>query len=347
MAKNGAKTRIGINGFGRIGRQLFRIIETKHADTLSVVAINSLADSEQLAHLLKYDSTYGRFEADVVARNDGMVVDGRPVRVFSERDPAAIPWEDADVAIVIESTGVFTSADQAAGHLARGPKKVIISGPAKGEDITIVMGVNDDRYDPATHHIISNASCTTNCVAPIVQVVHDAFGIEQALMSTVHSYTNDQRILDKAHKDLRRARSAANNIIPTTTGAARAVTQVIPELAGKIDGMAYRVPTVTGSVVDLTARLSKATDVDGLNQAFRDAAARRLYGILAVSDAPLVSSDYIGDEHSCTLDALSTSVVQTQSDGRGTFVKVVGWYDNEWGYSSRMADVTVLVADQL
>ena len=347
MANNGAKTRIGINGFGRIGRQLFRIIESQCADTLSVVAVNSLADATQLAHMLKYDSTYGRFAGNVAANDNGLIVDARPVRVFSERDPANIPWNESGVDIVIESTGVFTAAAQAAGHLKHGPNKVIISGPAKGEDITIVMGVNDDQYDPARHHIISNASCTTNCVAPMVKVLQEAFGIEQALMSTVHAYTNDQRILDKAHKDLRRARSAANNIIPTTTGAARAVTQVIPELAGKIDGMAYRVPTVTGSVADLTARLSKATDVDGLNQAFRDAAAKGLHGILAVSDAPLVSSDYIGDEHSCTIDAMSTSVVKTQSDGRGSFVKVVGWYDNEWGYASRMADVTALVADAL
>ena len=347
MTGSETKTRIGVNGFGRIGRQVYRAIEERHADRLSVVAVNDLADPAQLAHLLKYDSTYGRYQGDVSASDDGLAVNGNDVRVFSERDPAAIPWGDLDVAVVVESTGFFTDAAQASGHLQNGPRKVIISAPATNEDITIVLGINNDQYDPDQHHVISNASCTTNCVAPMAKVLNESFGIEQALMSTIHSYTNDQSILDQVHEDLRRARAAANSIIPTTTGAARAVTRVIPELAGKIDGMAYRVPTITGSVTDLTARLSKATDVDTLNQAFRDAAARKLYDILTVSDAPLVSADYIGDHHSCTIDALSTSVVQTHSDGKGTFVKIVGWYDNEWGYASRTADVTALVAERL
>lgn len=347
MTATGSKTRIGINGFGRIGRQVYRAIKERHADTLAVVAVNDLADPAQLAHLLKYDSTYGRYQGDVSADNDSLAVDGDAVRVFSERDPAAIPWSDLDVAIVVESTGFFTDGAQASGHLSNGPQKVIISAPATNEDITIVLGINDGKYDPDQHHVISNASCTTNCVAPMAKVLNESFGIEQALMSTIHSYTNDQRILDQVHEDLRRARAAANSIIPTTTGAARAVTRVIPELAGKIDGMAYRVPTITGSVTDLTARLSKPADVDSLNQAFRDAAAKSLQDVLTVSDAPLVSADYIGDHHSCTIDALSTSVVASGPDGSGTFVKVVGWYDNEWGYASRTADVTALVATQL
>ena len=347
MTTPSSRTRIGINGFGRIGRQVFRAIKERHTDSLHVVAVNDLAEPSQLAHLLKYDSTYGRYEGEVSAAGDGLEVDGAGIQVFAERNPANIPWNDVGADIVIESTGLFTNAEQAAGHISGGTQKVIISAPASNEDITIVLGINDDQYDPSEHHVISNASCTTNCVAPMAKVLNDSFGIEQALMSTIHSYTNDQRILDQVHEDLRRARAAANSIIPTTTGAARAVTLAIPELKGKIDGMAYRVPTITGSVTDLTARLTKAVEVDTLNQAFRDAAARNLHGILAVNDEPLVSADYIGDDHSCTIDALSTSVVANNSNGSGTFVKVVGWYDNEWGYSSRTADVTKMVASKL
>ena len=342
-----SRTKIGINGFGRIGRQVFRAISQRHPDKLQVVAINDLADSKQQAHLLKYDSTYGRYDGEVEVADGSLIINGEKIIVFSERDPAKIPWDDAGVEIVIESTGFFTDAEKASSHLSDGVKKVIISAPATNEDITIVLGVNETQYDPAEHNVISNASCTTNCVAPMAKVLNDAFGIEHALMSTIHAYTNDQNILDQVHSDLRRARAAANSIIPTTTGAAKAVTLAIPELAGKIDGMAYRVPVITGSVTDLTVRLSKAVTADEVNDAFRASESGDLNGVMHVSDEPLVSSDYVGDPHSCTIDALSTAVVTDDGSDSGTFIKVVGWYDNEWGYSSRTADVTALIAASL
>ena len=341
-----SRTKIGINGFGRIGRQVFRTINQRHPDKLQVVAVNDLANPQQQAHLLKYDSTYGRFEGDVEITDGGLTIDGEEITTFSERDPANIPWSDAGAEIVIESTGFFTDAEQASAHLSDGVKKVIISAPATNEDITIVLGVNEDQYDSENHNVVSNASCTTNCVAPMAKVLNDAFGIEHALMSTIHAYTNDQNILDQVHSDLRRARAAANSIIPTTTGAAKAVTLAIPELTGKIDGMAYRVPVITGSVTDLTARLAKSVTADEVNDAFRESEAGALANIIHVSDEPLVSADYIGDPHSCTIDALSTAVISDDGDS-GTFVKVVGWYDNEWGYSSRTADVAALIASSL
>ena len=342
-----SRTKIGINGFGRIGRQVSRTISERHPDKLQVVAINDLADPQQHAHLLKYDSTYGKYDGDVEIADGSLIINGEAITVFSERDPANIPWDDAGVEIVIESTGFFTDVETASKHLSDGVKKVIITNPGSNEDFTIVLGVNEAEYDPAKHNVISNASCTTNCVAPMAKVLNNAFGIEHALMSTIHAYTNDQNILDKVHSDLRRARAAANSIIPTTTGAAKAVTLVIPELAGKIDGMAYRVPVITGSVTDLTAQLSKAVTIDEVNDAFRASASDDLSGVMNVSDEPLVSSDYIGDPHSCTIDALSTAVVAEDGSDSGTFVKVVGWYDNEWGYSSRTADVAALIAASL
>lgn len=342
-----SRTKIGINGFGRIGRQVFRTISQRHPNKLQVVAINDLANPQQQAHLLKYDSTYGRYDGKVEVNDGALVINDERIEVFSERDPANIPWDDTGVEIVIESTGFFTDAEQASSHLSDGVKKVIISAPATNEDITIVLGVNEDKYDSTKHNVISNASCTTNCVAPMAKVLNDAFGIEHALMSTIHAYTNDQAILDQVHSDLRRARAAANSIIPTTTGAAKAVTLAIPELAGKIDGMAYRVPVITGSVTDLTVRLAKSVTAEEINDAFRASESGDLKGVIHVSDEPLVSSDYIGDPHSCTIDALSTAVVAEDDSSSGTFVKVVGWYDNEWGYSSRTADVTALIAASL
>ena len=342
-----SRTKIGINGFGRIGRQVFRTISQRHPDKLRVVAVNDLASPQQHAHLFKYDSTYGRYDGEVELVDGSLNIDGETITVFSERDPASIPWADTGAEIVIESTGFFTDAEQASGHLSDSVKKVIISAPATNEDITIVLGVNEDRYDPSQHNVISNASCTTNCVAPMAKVLNDSFGIEHALMSTIHAYTNDQNILDQVHSDLRRARAAANSIIPTTTGAAKAVTLAIPELTGKIDGMAYRVPVITGSVTDLTVRLSKPATAEEVNDAYRASQEGDLNGIIHVSDEPLVSSDYIGDPHSCTIDALSTAVVTDDGSDAGTFVKVVGWYDNEWGYSSRTADVTALIASSL
>lgn len=329
-----AKTKVGINGFGRIGRQVFRTITERHGQTLEVVAINDLGSASTNAHLFKFDSTYGRYNGTVEAEDNALLIDGRKITSFSERDPGRINWGDAGVDIVVESTGIFTDATKAAGHIKGGAKKVIISAPAKNEDITVVLGVNDDQYDSSAHHVVSNASCTTNCVAPMAKVLHDNFGIESALMSTIHAYTNDQNILDQNHSDLRRARAAANSIIPTTTGAAKAVTIVIPELEGKIDGMAYRVPVITGSVTDLTVKLTKDASLTDVNEAFRQASmSEGLHGILGYSDEPLVSVDYIGNSNSCTIDSLATSAV---GDG---FVKVVGWYDNEWGYSSRTADL--------
>ncbi|MER3437943.1 MAG: type I glyceraldehyde-3-phosphate dehydrogenase [Chloroflexota bacterium] len=333
--------RVGINGFGRIGRQVLKAInQGGFSDLFEVVAVNDLTDAKTLAHLLKYDSTYGRYDAEITA-DDGVIrVDSATLKVFAEKDPAAIPWGAEGVDLVIESTGRFTSADKAKAHLDAGAKKVIITAPAKGEDITIVLGVNEHAYDPDKHHIISNASCTTNCLAPVAKVVLECFGIKRGLMTTVHSYTNDQVILDAPHKDLRRARSAGLNIIPTTTGAARALALVLPELKGKFDGFSLRVPTATVSVVDFVAETEKPVTVDTVNQAFREAAqSDALRGILGVTDEPLVSSDLRQDPRSAIVDALSTMVMGE------TMVKVIAWYDNEWGYSCRVADLVALVCE--
>jgi glyceraldehyde 3-phosphate dehydrogenase len=325
--------RVGINGFGRIGRQSMKAMLERHPQDIEVVAVNDLTDTKTNAHLLKYDSTYGRFPGEVEATEDSLIVNGHKIKVLAQRNPAEIPWGDLGIDLVIESTGLFTDADKAAAHLKGGAKKVIISAPAKGEDLTIVLGVNEDKYDPARHNIISNASCTTNCLAPAAKVLNDTFGIEKGLMNTIHSYTNDQRILDQVHKDLRRARSAGANIIPTTTGAARALALVIPELKGRFDGMSLRVPTITVSVVDFVANTRKEVTKESLNAAYREAAAGSLKGILDYTEEPLVSSDFRGDSHSSTVDGLSTMVLG------GNLVKVVAWYDNEWGYSSRVADL--------
>ncbi len=333
-------TRIGINGFGRIGRQSLKAMLERYPRDLEVVAVNDLTDTKTNAHLLKYDSTYGRFPGEVEATADSLIVNGHTVKVLSQRDPAQIPWGDLGIDIVLESTGLFTDAAKASAHLQGGAKKVIISAPAKGEDITLVLGVNEDMYDPSKHTIISNASCTTNCLAPAAKVINDAFGIEKGLMNTIHSYTNDQRILDQVHKDLRRARTAGVNIIPTSTGAARALALVIPELKGRFDGMSLRVPTVTVSVVDFVATLRKETTKEEVNEAFKEAAAGPLKGILEYSDEPLVSMDFRGDPHSSIIDGLSTMV-----EG-GNLVKVLAWYDNEWGYSCRIADLTNFVAQK-
>src|SRR6266496_736101 len=333
-------TRIGINGFGRIGRQSLKAILERHGRDLEVIAVNDLTDTKTNAHLLKYDSTYGHFPGEVEATADTLIVNGHTVKVLSQRDPAQIPWSDLGVELVIESTGLFTEAEKASAHLRGGAKKVIISAPAKGEDLTIVAGVNDEMYDPAKHHIISNASCTTNCLAPAAKVLNDAFGIERGLMNTIHSYTNDQRILDQVHKDLRRARTAGANIIPTSTGAARALALVIPELKGRFDGMSLRVPPVTVSVVDFVATVGKETTKDEVNNAFKAAASGALKGIQDYSEEPLVSSDLRGDPHSAIIDGLSTMVVG------GNMVKVIAWYDNEWGYSCRIADLTDFIAQK-
>ncbi|MDH5805709.1 MAG: type I glyceraldehyde-3-phosphate dehydrogenase [Gemmatimonadota bacterium] len=332
--------RLGINGFGRIGRNVLRAIKKSGAD-IDIVAVNDLTDSSTLAHLLKYDSVHGRFSGEVKVDGDTITVDGDDIKVLAERDPAALPWKELNVDIVLESTGIFTKREKAALHLEAGAKKVIISAPAKQEDITIVMGINQDDYDPAKHDVISNASCTTNCLVPVVKVLLDEFGFERGFMTTIHSYTNDQKILDLPHSDLRRARAAAMNIIPTSTGAARATSLVIPEVKGKLDGVALRVPTCDVSVVDLTCTVSKSTDIESVNAAFKKAAAGALKGVLAVSDEPLVSSDYIGDPHSSTVDALSTNVID------GTLVHVSSWYDNEMGYSSRCVDLINHVGGKL
>jgi glyceraldehyde 3-phosphate dehydrogenase len=333
-------TRVGINGFGRIGRQSLKAL-IERAPDVEVVAINDLVETEINALLFKHDSTYGAYPGTVDHTADALIIDGREIKVLQVKDPAALPWRDLGVDVVLESTGLFTDADKARAHLDAGARKVVISAPAKGEDITIVLGVNEGRYDPATHNIISNASCTTNCLAPAAKVVHDRFGIERGLMNTIHSYTNDQRILDVAHKDPRRARAAALNIIPTTTGAAKALALVIPDLKGRFDGFSLRVPTPTVSVVDFTADVRTETTVDEVNAAFRDAAAGPLQGILGVSDEPLVSTDFRGDSRSSIIDAASTMVLG------GTMVKVISWYDNEWGYSCRVADLIAFVAARL
>jgi glyceraldehyde 3-phosphate dehydrogenase len=333
-------TRVGINGFGRVGRQSFKAMIERYPRDLEVVALNDLTDTTTNAHLLKYDSTYGRFPGEIETTPDSLIVNGHSIKVLSQRDPAQIPWADLGVELVIESTGLFTDADKAAAHLRAGAKKVIISAPAKGEDITIVLGVNEGMYDPAKHRIISNASCTTNCLAPTAKVLNDAFGIERGLMDTIHSYTNDQRILDVVHKDLRRARTAGVNIIPTTTGAARALALVIPELKGRFDGMSLRVPTVTVSVVDFVATIRKEATKESINEAFKQAAAGPLKGILDYTEEPLVSSDFRGDSHSSIVDGLSTMM------SGGNMVKVLAWYDNEWGYSCRIADLTHFLAQK-
>jgi glyceraldehyde 3-phosphate dehydrogenase len=332
--------RVGINGFGRIGRQSLKAMIERTPD-VEVVAVNDLVDAEMNALLFKHDSTYGAYDGSVEARNGNLVIDGREIRILAEKDPAGLPWGDLGVDVVLESTGLFTDAAKARAHLDAGARKVIISAPAKGEDITIVLGVNEERYDPQAHDIISNASCTTNCLAPAAKVVHDLLTIERGLMNTIHSYTNDQRILDVAHKDPRRARAAGLNIIPTTTGAAKALALVIPDLKGKFDGFSLRVPTPTVSVVDFTAEVSRPTSVEEINDAFRKAAAGPLDGILGVSDEPLVSTDFRGDSRSSIIDAESTMVIG------GTMVKVISWYDNEWGYSCRVADLIGFVAARL
>ncbi|MEX0682409.1 MAG: type I glyceraldehyde-3-phosphate dehydrogenase [Dehalococcoidia bacterium] len=330
--------KIGINGFGRIGRQVYKAIHDLHPDKLEVVAVNDLTSPNTNAHLLKYDSTYGRFAGEISSTDKSITVDGKTMKVFAERDPAAIPWSGEGIELVIESTGIFTD-ERARAHIdGGGAKKVIISAPAKGEDLTVVLGVNDHIYDPAKHHVISNASCTTNCIAPMVKVLHDAFGVDKAFMTTIHSYTNDQVILDTVHSDLRRARSAGQNIIPTTTGAAKAVTLVMPELKGRIDGMAFRVPTATVSVCDLVATVNKPATKEEINEAFKDASTESMRGILGYTDEPLVSSDFRGDPRSSIFDSLSTMVLD------GKMVKALSWYDNEWGYSCRVADLSALIA---
>jgi len=324
--------RVGINGFGRIGRNVFRAGLAADAD-IEWVAVNDITDNATLAHLLQYDTAYGRYPGTVESDDDGIVVDGKPVKVLAERDPANLPWGDLGVDVVLESTGLFTKRDDAAKHLEAGAKKVVISAPATGEDITIVLGVNDDAYDPEQHHVISNASCTTNCLAPPAKIANDTVGIKHGLMTTIHAYTSDQRLQDSPHKDLRRARAAAMNLIPTSSGAAKAVGLVLPELNGKLTGFAIRAPVITGSVVDLTFEAERETTVEELNDAFRSAADGSLQGILRYTEEPIVSSDIVADPHSSILDAELTQVID------GTLVKVVAWYDNEWGYSNRCVDV--------
>jgi glyceraldehyde 3-phosphate dehydrogenase (phosphorylating) len=331
--------RVGINGFGRIGRNYFRALLEQGAD-VEIVAVNDLGDTATTAHLLKYDTILGRLKAEVSHTADSITVDGTTFTVLSERDPADIPWGDLGVDIVVESTGIFTKRPDAAKHLAGGAKKVLISAPAKEEDITIVLGVNQDAYDPAQHHVISNASCTTNCVAPLAKVLDENFGIVKGLMTTVHAYTNDQRILDFPHKDLRRARAAAENIIPTTTGAAKATALVLPQLKGKLDGIAMRVPVPTGSVTDLVVTLEREVTKDEVNAAYLKASEGQLKGLLVYSTDPIVSSDIVSTPASCTFDSPLTMAAGDQ-------VKVIGWYDNEWGYSNRLVDLTVFVGDQL
>jgi glyceraldehyde 3-phosphate dehydrogenase len=334
-------TRIGINGFGRIGRQTLKAILERHPDELEVVGINDLQPVATSAHLFKYDSTYGRFDGEVTADEDEIVVDGHRIRASSEKDPAALPWKELGVDIVIESTGIFTDANKARAHLDAGARKVIISAPAKNEDVTIVLGVNQDAYDPAKHDIVSNASCTTNGLALPAKVVFDCFGIEHGLMTTVHSYTNDQNVLDVFHKDLRRARSAGQNIIPTTTGAAKALALVIPQLKGRFDGFSLRVPTPTVSIIDFVAVTSKPVTAESANEALREAAEGSMKGLLGYTEEELVSMDFKGDPHSSIIDARSTMVTGDN------LLKVIAWYDNEWGYSCRVSDLAAFMAERL
>ena len=333
-------TRVGINGFGRIGRQVLRATLERHPDELEVVAVNDLAAPQANAHLFKYDSNYGRYPGTVQAVDGGIEVDGRLIQSLSERNPADLPWGDLGVDIVIESTGIFTQREKAAGHIEAGAKKVIISAPATGEDKTLVLGVNADEYDPDAHHVLSNASCTTNCVAQLIKVLNDEFGIRHGLMTTVHAYTNDQQILDQVHSDMRRARAAASNIIPTSTGAAKVVGVVIPELNGKLHGMALRVPVPTGSITDFVADVGRDVTKEEVNEAFRKAAEGELNGILEYTEDPIVSSDIKMNPASCIFDADSTMVME------GNMVKVLGWYDNEWGYSCRTSDLTAMIAEK-
>jgi glyceraldehyde 3-phosphate dehydrogenase len=333
--------RIGINGFGRIGRQVYKAIHDLHPNKLEVVAVNDLTDAHTNAHLLKYDSTYGAFPGEISAADGEIRVNGSAIKVVAQREPAQIPWKDLGVELVVESTGIFTDAAKARAHVdGGGATKVIITAPAKGEDLTIVLGVNDGVYDPAKHQIVSNASCTTNCIAPVVKVMHEAFGVDKGFMTTIHSYTNDQVILDTVHSDLRRARSAGQNIIPTTTGAAKAVTLVMPELKGRLDGMAFRVPTATVSVCDFVATVEKSVTVEEVNEAFKDASSESLRGILGYCDEPLVSSDFRGDPRSSIFDAQSTLVLGDN------LVKALSWYDNEWGYACRVADLCSFMVDK-
>jgi glyceraldehyde 3-phosphate dehydrogenase len=332
--------RVGINGFGRIGRQVLKIMKQKYKGKIDVVAFNDLGDLPTMAHLLRYDSVYGRFGGKIEVGDGFLTVEGDKIKAYAEKDPAKIPWGELNVDIVIESTGIFTDKDSASKHIAGGAKKVIISAPAKGEDLTICLGVNQDSYDPANHHVVSNASCTTNCLAPAAKVVHDLFDIQSALMTTIHSYTNDQRILDLPHKDLRRARAAALSMIPTTTGAAKAVSLVIPDLKGKFDGLAIRVPTPTVSVVDFVAHVRKKPDIEKLQKGFEKAKKGAMKGILDVSYEPLVSADYRGSSFSSVIDWESCSVM-------GNLVKIVTWYDNEWGYSTRCADLVKFMGDKM
>ena len=334
-------TRIGINGFGRIGRQSLKAMLDRHPDALEVVAINDLAPTETNAHLFKYDSTYGRYPGEVSAGEGQITIDGHVVKAFSEKDPAALPWGELGVELVIESTGIFTDATKAHAHLDAGARKVIISAPAKNEDVTLVLGVNEETYDPERHHIVSNASCTTNGLALPAKVVWDSFGIEHGLMTTVHSYTNDQNVLDVFHKDLRRARSAGQNIIPTTTGAAKALSLVIPELKGRFDGFSLRVPTATVSVIDFVAVTSRPVTAESVNAALKSAADGPMKGLLGYTEDQLVSSDFRGDERSSIVDAASTMVTGEN------LLKVIAWYDNEWGYSCRVADLAMYMADRL
>ncbi len=348
--------KVGINGFGRVGRQVLKAMRDLHPDELEVVAFNDIGDLKTMAHLLKYDSNYGRFDGTVEVGENQLVIDGKSVKVYSEFDPGNLPWSDLGVEIVIESTGLFTLKKDgvnkkgkqvrgAENHITQGgAKKVIISAPAQGEDLTIVLGVNDDKYDPAKHHVVSNASCTTNGLAPAVKVANDEFTIKRGLMTTIHAYTNDQKILDAPHKDLRRARAAGLSIIPTSTGAARALALVIPEMEGKLDGYALRVPTPTVSFIDLTVELETPTTTEELRQAYRDAANGPLKGILAATDEPRVSVDYKGDPHSSTIDLPFTMIM---GNGPDTFAKIVAWYDNEWGYSVRTADLAAMMAKSL
>lgn len=329
--------KVGINGFGRIGRNAFKVIEEKYANEIEVVGINDLTDSKTLAHLLKYDSCFGKFDGEVSYGEDNIVVNGKSIKIFKEKDPTAIPWKEFGAEIILECTGRFTKKADAEKHLQAGAKKVIISAPATDEDITIVMGVNEEKYDPAKHNIISNASCTTNCLAPFAKVLDENFGIKKGLMTTVHSYTNDQVILDAPHSDLRRARAAALSIIPTKTGAAKAVALVLPQLEGKFNGFALRVPTPTGSIVDMVVETEKPVTKDSVNAALKAASEGQLKGILGYSEEPLVSTDYIGDDRSSIIDALSTMVMGDN------MVKVVSWYDNEWGYSNRIVDLAAYV----
>ena len=333
--------KVGINGFGRIGRNVYRAAFERHADGFEIVAVNDITAPSVLAHLLRHDTILGSFPGEVAVDADNLVIGGSRVKVLAERDPQRLPWGDLGVDVVVESTGFFTDASKASAHIDAGARKVIISAPAKGEDLTVVMGVNHQSYNPAEHHILSNASCTTNCLAPVAKVLQESFGIETGFMTTVHAYTNDQRILDAPHSDLRRARAAAANIIPTTTGAAKAVSLVLPELAGKFHGMALRVPVSDVSLVDLTATLSKSASADDINAEMREAADGTLAGILAVTEEELVSSDFLHDSHSSILDAPSTMVLGDRT------VKVLSWYDNEWGYSCRVVDLLEHVVSRL